>query len=69
MQTSKSKRTIGHELEEEHESSLSFSDCDLELEREENADLIDGLHFGNDNQLDMQIDPLIEQDQEGEQLH
>ncbi|GAA0165014.1 hypothetical protein LIER_20519 [Lithospermum erythrorhizon] len=63
VQTSKSKRSLGHELEEGHENSMGLSDCDLEPERDEDAKH-DGVHFGNDNQLEVQTDPLIEQDRE-----
>ncbi|GAA0146010.1 hypothetical protein LIER_06060 [Lithospermum erythrorhizon] len=63
VQTSKSKCSLGHELEEEHENSTGLRDCDLEPERDEDAEH-DGVHFGNDNQLEVQTDPLIEQDVE-----
>ncbi|GAA0157460.1 hypothetical protein LIER_14720 [Lithospermum erythrorhizon] len=63
VQTSKYKRSLGHELEEEHENSMGLSDYDLEPERDEDAEH-DGVHFGNDNQLEVQTDPLIEQDRE-----
>ncbi|GAA0168886.1 hypothetical protein LIER_40665 [Lithospermum erythrorhizon] len=63
VQTSKSKRSLGHELEEEYENSKGLSDCDLEPERDEVAEH-DGVHFGNDHQLEVQTDPLIELDRE-----
>ncbi|KAL6537640.1 hypothetical protein OROHE_012267 [Orobanche hederae] len=64
FRTSKSKRSLRHELEKDHGNFMGLSDSHLEPERDD-ANL-EGVHLGNDDQLEVQTHQLIDQDQQGD---